>query len=139
MPLGPHREATTAAALREAAQALVGQCFVKATTGGYDGRSQVRISSAAEAESAFLELGGGPVVAEKALEIEAELSVLVARSPRGELAVYPPALNHHENRILAWSAIPGPLPKGIADKAMAMAREIAVAIAVEGLLVVELS
>jgi 5-(carboxyamino)imidazole ribonucleotide synthase len=138
LPVGPYRDARSGAEVREASQALGGSCFVKATTGGYDGQSQVRISVPAEAEAAFSALGGRPVVVEKALPIRSELSVLVARSPRGEVAVYEPALNHHENRILAWSALPGPLGRDVTETAMGMARKIAEAIQVEGLLVTEL-
>ncbi|HET9451974.1 MAG TPA: ATP-grasp domain-containing protein, partial [Aggregicoccus sp.] len=94
-PQGPFREASSAAELAEAVTALGGRCFVKSSEGGYDGRGQVTVKSAAEAQRAWTELGGGSVVAEAALDLQAELSVLVARSPRGETAVYPPAYNHH--------------------------------------------
>jgi 5-(carboxyamino)imidazole ribonucleotide synthase len=75
---------------------------------------------------------------ERALDIEAELSVLVARAPSGQVAVYPPALNHHEQRILAWSVIPGPLPEAVRARALEISAEIARAVGVEGLLVIEL-
>ena len=75
---------------------------------------------------------------EKAVELEREISVLVARSPRGEVKVYPAAWNHHENQILDWSVIPA----AIAPELEAKAREIAAAIAdtfgLEGLLAVEM-
>ena len=52
-------------------------------------------------------------VAEQALELDVELSVMVARRPSGEVRVYPPALNHHERQILAWSVLPAPLPAAV--------------------------
>jgi 5-(carboxyamino)imidazole ribonucleotide synthase len=137
-PLGPWREVDSAEALRETVEALGGRCFVKSCEGGYDGRGQVQVKSAAEAPQAWPELGERAVVAEAALELQAELSVLVARSPRGETAVYPPAFNHHEERILAWSLLPGPLPPEVAAKAAELARDMANGLQVEGLLVVEL-
>ena len=53
--------------------------------------------------------GRGAGVVEKAVDLEREISVLVARSPTGEVKVYPPAWNHHENQILAWSVMPAPI------------------------------
>src|SRR5262249_58233622 len=39
-PVGPYRKAATEDELRDAAQALGGRCYVKATHGGYHGRRQ---------------------------------------------------------------------------------------------------
>ena len=111
---------------------------MKSCEGGYDGRGQVEVKAATEAAHAWKELGERAVVAEAALELESELSVLVARSPKGETAVYPPAYNHHEERILAWSLLPGPLPPQVAAQATEIARDMADALQVEGLLVVEM-
>ncbi|NOJ80334.1 5-(carboxyamino)imidazole ribonucleotide synthase [Myxococcus xanthus] len=137
-PLGPWREAHSAVELAEAIQALGGRCFVKSSEGGYDGRGQVEVTSAAEAAQAWRELGERSVVVEAALALQSELSVLVARSPHGEVAVYPPAFNHHEERILAWSLLPGPLPPAVLNKATELARGVTESLQVEGLLVIEL-
>lgn len=137
-PLGPYRLATSEHELREGLTELARPAFVKASFGGYDGLGQAQVQGPGEAGAAWGSLKAHMVVAEQALELEAELSVLVARSPSGETAVYPPALNHHEHRILAWSALPGPLPPDISARAVEMSREIATKLDVEGLLVVEL-
>jgi 5-(carboxyamino)imidazole ribonucleotide synthase len=137
-PLGPHGMATSLEELRAALKQLASACFVKATFGGYDGGGQVRVKGAEEAESAWKQLAGKPCVVEKALELSAELSVLVARSPSGQTAVYPPALNHHVERVLDWSAMPGAVAPEIAGRATEIARAIAEKLSVEGLLVVEL-
>ncbi|WP_164015142.1 5-(carboxyamino)imidazole ribonucleotide synthase [Pyxidicoccus trucidator] len=137
-PLGPWREAHSAEELAQAIHALGGRCFVKSSEGGYDGRGQVEVKTASEAPSAWKELGETSVVVEAALDLKSELSVLVARSPKGETAVYPPAYNHHEERILAWSLLPGPLPPQVAAQATELARAITESLQVEGLLVVEM-
>ncbi len=137
-PQGPWRQVDTEAELAGAIDALGGRCFVKACEGGYDGRGQFPVKSSAEAAEAWHELGQRPVVVEAALDLQAELSVLVARSPRGEVAVYPPAYNHHEERILDWSLLPGQVPPAVSTQAMELARAMATALEVEGLLVVEL-
>jgi len=137
-PLGTWREAHSAEELSQAIGALGGRCFVKSSEGGYDGRGQVEVTSSDEAAQAWRELGERSVVVEAALALQSELSVLVARSPNGEVAVYPPAFNHHEERILAWSLLPGPLPPAVLNKATELARGITESLQVEGLLVIEL-
>ncbi|MBN9683847.1 MULTISPECIES: 5-(carboxyamino)imidazole ribonucleotide synthase [unclassified Corallococcus] len=137
-PLGPWREANSEAELSQAITALGGKCFIKSSEGGYDGRGQSEVKSASEAGVAWKELGERSVVVEAALDLKAELSVLVARGPDGQLAVYPPAFNHHEERILAWSLLPGPLPPAVLTQASQVARDITAGLKVEGLLVVEM-
>ena len=137
-PLGPYREAATVEELAAALDALGTSCFVKTRFGGYDGGGQARAQGGAAAAGTWKSLGEQPLVVERALDIESELSVLVARAPSGQVAVYPPALNHHEHRILAWSVIPGPLPEPVRARALEIASEIARSVGVEGLLVIEL-
>jgi 5-(carboxyamino)imidazole ribonucleotide synthase len=137
-PQGPWKQADSEEALAAAVTELGGRCFVKSCEGGYDGRGQYQVKSATEAPQAWRELGQRPVVVEAALDLESELSVLVARSPKGEMAVYPPAYNHHEERILDWSLLPGQVPPRVVAQATELARGMAAALEVEGLLVVEL-
>jgi len=142
-PVGPHRHATSAAELKLALEELQpksgnGHFFIKAVHGGYDGRGQVEVTSPSEADDAFRELGGAPSVVELGLDLEMEVSVMVARRPGGEMAVFPPAKNHHENRILAWSVLPAPIDPALATRATELAKEIASAIDLQGLLAVEL-
>ena len=136
-PVGPHRAVRTAADIEEAVRTL-GACILKTTRGGYDGRGQVRVDAATAAESAWATLGRRPVVIEKTLSLAAELSVMVARRPSGGMVVYPAALNHHERLALSWSVIPAPLSPGILRRAAEIGRGIAEAVALEGLLGVEL-
>lgn len=145
-PVGPFRVIDSADGLTRAMRELYaggeGPVFVKAATGGYDGRGQVEVDAIADCARAFAELAGPEArlsaVVEKALPIDGELSVLVARSPSGEIVVYPPAKNHHEARILKWSVIPAPVSPTMAGRAAEIGRELAVKMSAVGLLVVEL-
>ncbi len=137
-PLGPWRLVRDAESLRAATLELGGPCFAKRCQGGYDGRGQVVLAAPEESEAAWRELGEAPLALERGLALEAEISVMVARRPSGETAVFPPALNHHEERILAWSVIPAPIPPELASEAESLARAIAEAIGVVGLLCVEM-
>jgi 5-(carboxyamino)imidazole ribonucleotide synthase len=90
-----------------------------------------------EAASVFQTLGGQRSVAERGLSLAQELSVLVARAPSGATAVYAPALNHHVKGVLEWSVLPGPVAPDVAARAQEIARAIADALGIEGLLVTE--
>jgi 5-(carboxyamino)imidazole ribonucleotide synthase len=137
-PVGPWAPAADARAAVRAARVWRGPVRLKAARGGYDGRAQARAADPDEAARAFEALGGVPCVVERELDLAIELSVLVARRPGGELASFPAARNWHEDGILVRSVMPAALPPGVASRADALARRIAVALGVEGLLAVEL-
>jgi len=136
-PVGDYRDIAALDQLANAQRAL-GALVVKANHGGYDGRSQVRVADATAVERAWADLGHRASVAERALDLRSEISVLVARSPSGEVRVYPPALNFHERQILAWSVLPAPIDAALAARAEGIARDIAAALALEGILAVEM-
>jgi 5-(carboxyamino)imidazole ribonucleotide synthase len=139
-PVGDYRAVRSLDQLREAVSALGGKCFCKSATGGYDGRGQGKVGFAPgavvedEIRGAWEALGERAGVAEKAVELEREISVLVARAPNGEVKVYPPAWNHHEEQILAWSVIPAPITKAIETEAREIAEAIADTFQLEGVL-----
>ncbi len=139
-PVGPFRVVKSEAELTEAVAALGGNVFLKIGRGGYDGRGQVRISSAdgVDLGEAWKQLGERPSVAEKALELECEISVMAARNPAGEVRSFPAARNHHENQILAWSVLPANVSPTLELRAEALASAIAAKLGIEGLLCVEM-
>jgi 5-(carboxyamino)imidazole ribonucleotide synthase len=136
-PVGAYAHVDSAEALGTASREIGPALFVKACEGGYDGRSQLRFDDG-DAADAWQVLGGRAAVAERALDLELELSVMVARRASGEIVVYPPAVNHHEQQILAWSTLPGTIDPSVAREARELARAIAERFSLEGLLAVEL-
>jgi 5-(carboxyamino)imidazole ribonucleotide synthase len=159
-PIGPWRAVRSLDELRAAVTELGGKCFCKSATGGYDGRGQGKVGFTSchsdpeakphgeesphlslfeqEIRGAWKALGEGPGVVEQAISLDREISVMVARSPSGQVEVYPAAWNHHENQILAWSVIPAPLPDTLAAEAHVLAESIANSFLLEGILAVEL-
>jgi 5-(carboxyamino)imidazole ribonucleotide synthase len=143
-PVGEYRAVRSLDELRDAVNALGGRCFCKSATGGYDGRGQGKVGFTAganvedEIRGAWTALGEGSGVAEKAVELEREISVLVARAPNGEVKVYPPAWNHHEEQILAWSVLPAPISAAMEAEAREIAESIADTFQLEGVLAVEM-
>jgi len=136
-PVGPYRSAGTVAEC-EAAVAALGPSFVKASTGGYDGRGQVRVDRPDECAAAWRALRATRCVVEQALDLAAEVSVMVARRPGGETAIFPVALNHHERGQLAWSVIPAPVDARLSEAAAQLGRAVAAAMGVVGVLAIEM-
>ncbi len=138
-PLGAWSEAGDEASFVAAWRAHGGRVFAKSAFGGYDGRGQARGDDTSEdaARRAFAVLPAGPCVVEAALELAAELSVLVARDPTGHAVAYPAARNHHERQALDWSVIPGGFAPAIEARAQGIALAIARELDVIGLLCVE--
>ncbi|RXH58500.1 5-(carboxyamino)imidazole ribonucleotide synthase [Granulicella sibirica] len=143
-PVGPYRAVRALDDVRSAINELGGRCFCKSAQGGYDGRGQGRVGfgpeagTEAEVRGAWEALGEGAGVVEQAVDLEREISVMVARSPRGEVKVYPAAWNHHEHQILSWSVIPAAIPESLESEARRIAEEIADTFQLEGLLAVEM-
>jgi 5-(carboxyamino)imidazole ribonucleotide synthase len=142
-PVGPFRVVRSESDLREAVLALGGRVFLKIGRGGYDGRGQARIgfdSDATEDEihAAWQSIGERPSVAEQALDLDFEISVMAARNPSGEVRSYPAARNHHENQILAWSVLPAGISPELETRAEALAAAIIAQLGIEGLLCVEM-
>ncbi len=153
-PVGPFRVVRSEEELRNAVTALGGNVFVKTGRGGYDGRGQARLSAtkpanlspAPEGEGpapndlgeALNLVSAGPCVAEQALDLECEISVMAARSPMGEVCAYPAARNHHENQILAWSVLPANVPHELEIAAEALAEALITKLEMVGLLCAEL-
>jgi 5-(carboxyamino)imidazole ribonucleotide synthase len=142
-PVGPFRVVRSEAELHEAVHALGGRVFLKIGRGGYDGRGQARIGidepvSEERIAAAWKSLGGKAAVAEQALDLECEISVMAVRSPSGEVLSYPAARNHHENQILAWSVLPAGISPELEARAEALAAKIIDCLGLEGLLCVEI-
>lgn len=142
-PVGAFRVVRTEAELHEAVRALGGRVFLKTGRGGYDGRGQARIGLDAPATeeaiaAAWKSIGEQPAVAEQALALECEVSVMAARNPSGEVCSFPAARNQHENQILAWSVLPAEVPSDLELHAEGLAEAIISKLHLEGLLCVEL-
>lgn len=142
-PTGPFRVVRSEEELRDAVAALGGSVFLKIGRGGYDGRGQARIGidrpvTGADVRDAWEHMGGKPAVAERALDLECEISVMAARSPSGEVRAYPAARNYHENQILAWSVLPADVGRDLEIAAEALAEALITKLGIEGLLCAEL-
>ena len=111
--------------------------IVKSARLGYDGKGQLRVATADELEAAFAAMGGACVL-EKRIDLECELSVVVARSDGGETATWPVAENRHRDGILDVSIAPARVDAALAARARETATAVAQALDYRGVLCVEM-
>jgi 5-(carboxyamino)imidazole ribonucleotide synthase len=142
-PVGPFRVVRSEGELHEAVAALGGSVYLKIGHGGYDGRGQAQIGMDSPATeeavaAAWKAIGERPAVAEQALDLECEISVMAVRNPSGEVRAYPAARNHHENQILAWSVLPAGVPGELEASAEKLATELVEGLGIDGLLCAEI-
>lgn len=112
--------------------------ILKVSRLGYDGKGQLHVADALEAQRAFQSLGGVACVLEKRLDLDYEVSVVVARSFDGTCVTYPVAHNIHREAILSISTVPAArVAAGVATRAREIALAIAQRLAYCGVLCVE--
>jgi 5-(carboxyamino)imidazole ribonucleotide synthase len=112
--------------------------LLKTARFGYDGKGQARIESAADLRRVFAEWKRVPCVLEELLVLEREVSVILARSEGGEIAVFPVAENRHARGILDVSIAPARIAPALADEAASLASRLAIELDYVGVLAVEM-
>lgn len=140
IPVAPFRVIDSLDSLRAAIGQLGLPAVMKTATGGYDGKGQWVLRSEAELAEAYetLSKAGTELIVEQFVPFQLELSVIAARNPSGELAVFPAAENVHRENILHLSIVPARVPDDIRQRAEAVARTIAERLDVVGLIAVEM-
>ena len=139
--VAPWREVRSAGEARVAATDLGLPLRLKLPIGGYDGRGQLRIVAITDLDDAWERLGrpaDSPLLAERELVFEVELSVVVARAADGATAAFPIARNLHDAGILVESVAPAPIRAGVAKRAVAIGSALAEAMDLCGTLTAEL-
>ena len=115
-----HFIVTNAEELKNGVRSIGRDCILKTAEFGYDGKGQQKIAgnlSEEEIEKLWQNFDSDRAVLEERVELDTELSVLVARGTNGEVVTYDPAENLHRNHILDLSIIPARLPENILEEA----------------------
>ncbi|MCG7756833.1 MAG: 5-(carboxyamino)imidazole ribonucleotide synthase, partial [Nitrosomonas sp.] len=120
---------------QDAAELLPG--ILKVSQFGYDGKGQIKVSSDAELLAAYEQLNHAVCVLEKFMPLKSEISVVVARGSDGKTAAFPVSENQHVNGILDISIVPARISPLLADKAQAIAGQVAKQLNYQGVLCVE--
>jgi 5-(carboxyamino)imidazole ribonucleotide synthase len=103
--------------LLRAAETVGFPAVLKTVRGGYDGKSQWRADSLAEARGALAQAAGAELIFERMVPLACELSVIATRNARDELVVYPVAENTHDRGILSMTIAPARVDPAIAAEA----------------------
>jgi len=113
-------------------------CVLKSRHAGYDGKGQAVIRTERDVESAWERVGRSAAMLEELVHFDAEISVLLARSPSGEIQFYPVAYNVHRHHVLHATMAPAPLSPPVEREAIRIARTIADALDHVGMMAVEM-
>ena len=105
MPHGPFAVIRSEEDIKNAAASLF-PAILKIARFGYDGKGQATVNSCEEAIIAFGRFKGEPCVLEQRLQLDYEISVVLARDQSGQVACFPAGENRHTNGILDVSIVP---------------------------------
>ena len=105
---------------------------------GYDGKGQTAVASIDRIGDAWTALGGAACVLERAMELDTEVSVVVARTADGRTATYEVSENHHVDGVLDLTVVPARVAGPVAARATELALAVADALDYVGVLAVEL-
>lgn len=136
-PVVPFRAVRSLEELTAAVDELGAAAVLKTAGWGYDGKGQAKINSPDDAAPAWKALAAPEAVLEAFVNFQCEISVIAARSLDGELADYGVIGNRHERHILDVSVAPADLPVELAREAARIARAVAEALDLVGVLCVE--
>jgi 5-(carboxyamino)imidazole ribonucleotide synthase len=106
IPTPPFRAVDSLADLHSAVAAIGLPSVLKTRRLGYDGRGQHYLRRAGDVEQAWAALGGVPLILEGYVDFDREVSIIGARSTKGETRCYPLADNQHRGGILRVTRAP---------------------------------
>ncbi len=104
---------------------------------GYDGKGQRVVADPAAADAAWRELGGVSCILERRVDLERELSVMVARGSDGATATWPAGENVHRHGILHTTVVPAMVTDDTVASARRVARQVVTALDYVGVMGVE--
>ena len=106
IPTPPYRAVDTLADLEAGVAALGLPCVLKTRRLGYDGRGQRVLKKRSDVGPAWEALGSVPLILEGFVKFDREVSIVGARSTRGETRTYPVVANTHREGILRVTVAP---------------------------------
>ncbi|WP_147125823.1 5-(carboxyamino)imidazole ribonucleotide synthase [Shimia ponticola] len=135
--VAPYADITSADDIRTAMADMGTAGILKTRRFGYDGKGQVRLKTADEAEEAFAQLNGAPAILEGMVPLMSEISVIAARATDGAVAAFDPGENVHKDGILDTTTVPANVPNRLKSDAVLTAGRILNALDYVGVIGVE--
>ena len=123
--------------LREALKHVGMPALIKPGRSGCDGKRPRLVRNLGEAELAFEDFGAKSCVLEKWIDIQTEISVVVARGDDANTVAYPPSENWYRDGILDMCVVPARIPPASAAAATRIALQIVALLDYCGVITVE--
>ena len=111
--------------------------ILKVANFGYDGKGQVVCHTLADVKQAFADLNQAECVLEQRINLEREVSTVLARSQLGDITNFPIAENVHINGILHSTTVPSVINEQQAEAVIDIADKIAEGLDYVGTMAVE--
>jgi len=137
-PVTPFYRISTADDIEKAIEAIGTPSIVKTAGFGYDGKGQAKITSTDDLKKAFASFDGKEAILEAFVNFEREISVVAARSAKGDFAHFGTVWNIHTNHILDTTYAPAPIPDPLRNEAVELARGIMESLGCIGILCIEM-
>jgi 5-(carboxyamino)imidazole ribonucleotide synthase len=110
----------------------------KTTRLGYDGRGQAVLRDESDIDAAWERLSPRPLIVEAFVDFACEISVIVARGESGATVTFDAVENRHRAHILDLTMAPARITAAQAEDAQTLARHLAAALNLVGLMAVEM-
>jgi len=124
--------------LKAGCESLGLPAVIKTADSGYDGKGQVKITAETDLAEAWKTVGEVESVLEAWMPYDEEASMIVARNSSGEIEVFPMLWNLHADHILDVSVCPAPFSAELQAEAESLARRLAKAFDLVGIICIEL-
>ena len=111
--------------------------ILKTARFGYDGKGQITVNNPDEVVAAFQSHKSADCVLEQRVDLDCEISVVIARNVKGDTETFPISENVHVDGILFQSIVPASAAEDIIHAAKAAAKQIARKLDYVGVLAVE--
>ena len=134
----PWAPVTSCAELHQAAGRLGLPAVLKTTRLGYDGKGQATLRAQEDLDAAWERLEPKPLVLEGFVDFAQEISVVVTRGADGAMSAFDTVENRHRNHILDLTLAPARIAPAVDQAAQSIARRVAEALDLTGLLAVEM-
>lgn len=138
VPTAPWRAVNSLDELDAAVSEIGLPAILKTTRFGYDGHGQARLRHRPDLAAAFGALLPRPLIVEGLVDFACEVSVIVARGTDGLAVAFDTVENRHRDGILDLTMAPARVPDEVAEAAQGVARRVADALDLVGLLAVEM-
>jgi 5-(carboxyamino)imidazole ribonucleotide synthase len=137
VPTVPFASAESFDELWDAVARVGTPAVIKTTAFGYDGKGQHKVTTPDDVEHVWTAIGHQAAVVEKFIALQAEISIIAARSADGDVALYPPFENRHRDHILDVTTVPAAIAPALVTQANDITRTILEELQYVGVLCVE--